>query len=1116
MKKQKKILSISLTISIIFVTIFCIFDSFLTVETRQDSAEALKINASSTGLLKDEDYGKKIDYSVTVGNNGNQITLDDWRVFGDDKENQEVKIITADVIKYDAIPQDAFDTGIDYLDSDYSIYFPKGGALFEQVLNNTALWEDLVREDLRERGVTAKGGPTDKEFVESWNSNPETKDIPLEEGEDYWGWISDVTGKKLYTPRENEMNYCSGYWIATCYPPDPYTQPGYNLFVVDWTYGALRNFSCTSGFHIFYGLRPVISIPYEVYQELTGTTSIEVTKKWNDSDPSQRPDAIKFVVSENGVVETNGSEEQDKTNEPQEGTSNTVNNVANVVNNVTSNTVNNVTNVVNNETSNTIDNVNNVVNEAEKNEALSTQTINKETITQNESSNTVDNVNNVVNEVEKNQVLSTQTMNKETITPNEPLNIVNNMANVVNTVVKNEEKSIPAVKEKLITQNETLNTVDNVNNVVNEVEKNEESSLPTINEEVITQNETSNTVNNVNNVVNEVEKNEELGVSTVNEEIITQNEPSNTVDNVNNVVNEVEKNQALSVATINEETNTQEETLTEVLVEEKSGRYVFTVEVDKSTNETKYTFYGLPKYNEKKELIQYVVTEEKAEEDTDNKLSSYKAEGGKVTIVKDENGKDKYIAQITNSRIIRNSSITKTGPEKLRVIDGKVNYKIDYTFEIDPKYKDENIQITIVDTLPYKISENERNIAGGIYNESDQTITWTGTYNTTKDYISWNDEINTGVILNEEKQVKVAMFTKEISFVYLGTTYDDNGNEVYSGITYNDEGKEIINTVKGTIKLSNNLTDEREASCTTIAEWKKDVIVNKEWKGDTEETRPDSIDVTLKQVIEDENGQTSIIEVEDETTKQRDDVKVPIKIMSNTTEEGKTEWTYTWKDLPRYDKDGKEINYTVDETAINYQKGEETVENQYYCEKAEILEDENGNKKEDTEITLTNNKYASLTVTKVDSRKENIKLPEAEFSLEKVIKNETTGNWISEWKEPMLGKTNTDGTFIFEGLKYGQYRLTETKAPENYMISEDGTQIIEIKADNVNAQITVRNEKQYKLPLLGGIGVDTVRNVEISTLIMILILITSGKKVIPARRKKIGKCIKPLRRKKQI
>ena len=145
----------------------------------------------------------------------------------------------------------------------------------------------------------------------------------------------------------------------------------------------------------------------------------------------------------------------------------------------------------------------------------------------------------------------------------------------------------------------------------------------------------------------------------------------------------------------------------------------------------------------------------------------------------------------------------------------------------------------------------------------------------------------------------------------------------------------------------------------------------------------------------------------------------------------------------------------------------------------------------------------------MDSRNEEVKLSGAEFKLEKVIKNEETGEFVvpeenSEDYVSYVGTTAEDGTLRFENLKYGYYKLTETKAPEDYRISREKIEVIEVNSSDeqhVNAEVTVKNDKKYSLPLTGGTGTNIIRSAGILIISLILILLPNVNKKVPVRRK---------------
>ena len=74
----------------------------------------------------------------------------------------------------------------------------------------------------------------------------------------------------------------------------------------------------------------------------------------------------------------------------------------------------------------------------------------------------------------------------------------------------------------------------------------------------------------------------------------------------------------------------------------------------------------------------------------------------------------------------------------------------------------------------------------------------------------------------------------------------------------------------------------------------------------------------------------------------------------------------------------------------------------------------------------------------------------------------------------MIGKVKagSDGAVVIKGLKMGDYRVTETKAPEGYSINVDGASatIKESKDKNVTVPTSLKDTKLSALPSTGGIG----------------------------------------------
>ncbi len=392
---------------------------------------------------------------------------------------------------------------------------------------------------------------------------------------------------------------------------------------------------------------------------------------------------------------------------------------------------------------------------------------------------------------------------------------------------------------------------------------------------------------------------------------------------------------------------------------------------------------------------------------------------------------------ITNTLIVKELNVTKTGPDTISSIDEKLEYKLDYKADIDTKYRGDT-KITVVDTLPYKIDETkEYNLDGGTYSIDEETniptITWSGIYNFDTNTITWSDESTQVLEINtEDVKLNTIEFSKTISFVY-------------EGIEIADEGTTIHNEVKGRVELSNGAQDEDTDFVDTVTDFTKDITVIKDWQGD---------------LVTKEDGTTEIVGRPEEVTVKLnrvmpDGTKVELAKMLLTAT---TNWKYTWENLARYDKETREeINYNVEE--------ETTFENYY----SRVFE-------EDGTFTITNFKYGSLTITKVDSKDKDKKLEGATFKLERIIEKNVEGKdevekVVDNTFTPIEKTTDENGIAIFDKLEWGEYKLTEIEAPSGYNLLRNSIDEIVIRQNRVDLEKTISNSEGFKLPITGGIGV---------------------------------------------
>ena len=240
------------------------------------------------------------------------------------------------------------------------------------------------------------------------------------------------------------------------------------------------------------------------------------------------------------------------------------------------------------------------------------------------------------------------------------------------------------------------------------------------------------------------------------------------------------------------------------------------------------------------------------------------------------------------------------------------------------------------------------------------------------------------------------------------------------------------------------------------------VRVEKEWRGDTPDTRPDSVTVQLYK-----NGIA-------------EDAPVVLNSENN--------WKHTFENLPVYTvEDGKVTKnvYEVKETMIGNEKLDENGRAQGYQSSVTEIVDDKGI----VTFIITNSK--DWQIVKISHSSEQIKLEGAIFKLTKnnteapepTWWGETDKNGVIKWYTNSIRKSPFDGTF-----EDGEYTLTEVRAPAGYIKSEEtwtitieggiATDIVsstgeEIKTDKLNGKDTYyfKNTPLYELPSAGGTGI---------------------------------------------
>ena len=199
--------------------------------------------------------------------------------------------------------------------------------------------------------------------------------------------------------------------------------------------------------------------------------------------------------------------------------------------------------------------------------------------------------------------------------------------------------------------------------------------------------------------------------------------------------------------------------------------------------------------------------------------------------------------------------------------------------------------------------------------------------------------------------------------------------------------------------------------------------------------------------------------------------------LTKTLNEGNG-WSATWTDLPLY-ANGEPIVWSVKEVKI----GNESCLSNYtfvnwlvdYSPATYTYEE---GKLTNTAFTITNDTYRTMLRLIKTNLGGGIRLEGAVFMLEHLIDGEVDSDFVVR-----TATTNADGMIVFDNLKYGDYRLTETSPPGGYeamttpiylTILSNGTVAVQehayAMAGNTAYTIQVLNEQMRPLPSTGGTG----------------------------------------------
>ena len=249
-----------------------------------------------------------------------------------------------------------------------------------------------------------------------------------------------------------------------------------------------------------------------------------------------------------------------------------------------------------------------------------------------------------------------------------------------------------------------------------------------------------------------------------------------------------------------------------------------------------------------------------------------------------------------SSGVLITQNIEKDGSDIITSKDDEIYYKINYTAEIE-NYTG-NALVTITDTLPYKLDKDkmrqkyiEKNPEKAENENWLQEVLKGGTYQETQ-----NDENKPVYTITWEEQIGEINTQTEESVENI--TVEKDITVIFKEVNTND--KEFTNRVKGKIKL--DATDQEqetpEVTHTTKTKYVKAVKVTKTWEhGANIYEKPTALKVYLKKI--NAEGEEETLEGYETILNQDNN------------------WTHTFTNLPKYDEDGNEIQYTIEEEAVD-------------------------------------------------------------------------------------------------------------------------------------------------------------------------------------------------------
>ena len=388
----------------------------------------------------------------------------------------------------------------------------------------------------------------------------------------------------------------------------------------------------------------------------------------------------------------------------------------------------------------------------------------------------------------------------------------------------------------------------------------------------------------------------------------------------------------------------------------------------------KTTITDLPKYDENANIINYTLSEENLNNIFYTEANRQINQQSKTVTNRFEVPNEKVSIEVNKKWEDNNNELGKR-PEEITLYLTGNNQDYEITLnESNKKAEDANIWSGTIENLSkYDVNGNEINyvlderpISSEFYTKTriDQVSkTVTNKFGVPTESIQiqvtkiWDDNNNKkgerpeNIVLQIKKKGTQEVVVEQM--VQGNRTTNEGWNYIFEVPKYDEEGniveyeigeKELNNKFYPTEEVKINQEQKTITNVFKIPDERIEITVNKEWiDNEIQETRrPESVIFQVKG----ENGQ--------EVARQEVNI-------SNQVEGNKDKWKYTFTNLPRYNAEGDEIQYIVDEL-------EKTSGELHFYEKnvTEVTNKEDANHKE---ATITNtfvkpNDKTSITVNK--------------------------------------------------------------------------------------------------------------------------------------------------------